>query len=91
MAELDAVVATARVAGPGSPFVGIRVSNPRQAWSVREYDRRWPTQAEAIALHSETLAVTSRADSKSFSLVPKLIRWGIDLHMGCCSACRTGS
>lgn len=82
LSDLDAVATAARAAGIDSPFMEIRLPRPAQAWSVREYDRSWPTQVDAIALHPNTLAVTSRADFDSFTLVPKLIRWGIDLHMG---------
>ncbi len=28
------------------------------------------------------MTVTSRADFDTFTIIPKLIRWGIDLHMG---------
>lgn len=60
----------------------IRLPKPRQAWVVREYDRRWPTQVDTVAIHPETLQIISRADFANFTLVPKLIRWGIDAHMG---------
>lgn len=80
--QLDAVAAAARAAGIDSPKMEIRLPKPAQAWMVREYDRSWPTQVDTIALAPETLAVTSRADFASFTLVPKLIRWGIDAHMG---------
>ncbi|MFC0198860.1 PepSY-associated TM helix domain-containing protein [Paracoccus rhizosphaerae] len=82
LADLDAVAEAARAAGIDSPFMEIRLPKPDQAWSVREYDRSWPTQVDAIALHPNTLDVTSRADFDSFAIVSKLIRWGIDLHMG---------
>ncbi len=82
LSDLDNVAAAARAAGIDSPFMEIRLPRPGQAWSVREYDRSWPTQVDAVALHPDTLAVTSRADFDSFTLVPKLIRWGIDAHMG---------
>lgn len=80
--DLDAVAEAARAAGLDSLFMEIRLPKPDQAWSVREYDRSWPTQVDAIALHPDTLTVTSRADFDSFTMVPRLIRWGIDLHMG---------
>ncbi|MCJ8140017.1 PepSY-associated TM helix domain-containing protein [Falsirhodobacter halotolerans] len=80
--QLDAVEAASRKAGIDSPFLEIRLPKPGQAWSVREYDRSWPTQVDTIALDPATMAVTSRADFAEFTLVPKLIRWGIDAHMG---------
>ncbi|MDN5567935.1 MAG: PepSY domain-containing protein [Paracoccus sp. (in: a-proteobacteria)] len=82
VADLDAVFNVARMAGIDSPFVEIRLPKPDNAWSVREYDRSWPTQVDAIAIHPDNLSVTSRADFENFALVPKLIRWGVDLHMG---------
>lgn len=80
--QLDAVEAASRIAGLDSSFMEIRLPKPGQAWSVREYDRSWPTQVDTIALDPTTMAVTSRADFATFTLVPKLIRWGIDAHMG---------
>ncbi|WP_265502160.1 PepSY-associated TM helix domain-containing protein [Paracoccus beibuensis] len=82
MWDLDAVAAAARAAGIDSPFMEIRLPKPEQAWAVREYDRRWPTQVDTVALDPATFATTDRANFDSFTLVPKLIRWGIDLHMG---------
>lgn len=80
--RLDAVLAAARAAGIDSGFVEIRPPRPGRAWLVREYDRSWPTQVDTVAIDPATLRVTSRADFASFPLVAKLIRWGIDLHMG---------
>jgi len=81
--QLDAVLAAARAAGIDSPHVEMRP--PRadgQAWLVREYDRAWPTQVDTVAIDPRDLAVVSRADFETFPLIAKLIRWGIDAHMG---------
>ncbi len=80
--QLDAVAAAARAGGIDSPLMEIRLPKPGQAWIVREYDRSWPTQVDTVAIHPETLQITSRADFATFTLIPKLIRWGIDAHMG---------
>ncbi|UPG71138.1 PepSY domain-containing protein [Roseomonas gilardii subsp. gilardii] len=80
--QLDAVLAVARAAGINSPLVELRLPRSGQAWVVREFDRNWPTQADTVAIDPRTLAVTDRADFADFPLVAKLIRWGIDLHMG---------
>ncbi|WP_347137837.1 PepSY-associated TM helix domain-containing protein [Paracoccus sp. SSK6] len=80
--QLDAVARAARAGGIDSPMMEIRLPKPGQAWIVREYDRSWPTQVDTVAIHPDTMAITSRADFASFTLVPKLIRWGIDTHMG---------
>lgn len=83
VARFDAVVATARAAGIDSPVIEIRP--PRtvdQAFRVSEYDRSWPTQVDTVAVDPNRMTVTSRADFAMFPLVAKLIRWGIDTHMG---------
>lgn len=82
-APLDAVLAAARKAGIDSPHLEIRPPRAEgTAWMVREYDRSWPTQVDTIALDPRDLSVTGRADFETFPLVAKLIRWGIDAHMG---------
>ncbi len=83
VARFDGVVAAARAAGIDSPMIEIR--QPRtvgQAFRVSEYDRSWPTQVDTIAVDPGSYTVTSRADFESFPVVAKLIRWGIDAHMG---------
>lgn len=80
--ELDTVLSIAREAGIDSPYTEIRLPKPEQAWSIREYDRSWPTQVDSLAIDPNTLEVTSRADFETFGLVAKLVRWGIDAHMG---------
>jgi uncharacterized iron-regulated membrane protein len=49
---------------------------------VREYDRQWPTQVDTIAVDPQSMTIVSRADFASFPFASKLIRWGIDAHMG---------
>ncbi|GGF87828.1 membrane protein [Rhizobium wenxiniae] len=83
VARFDGVVASARAAGIDSPMIEIRP--PRtvgQAFRVSEYDRSWPTQVDTIAVDPSDFKVTSRADFETFPIVAKLIRWGIDAHMG---------
>jgi len=81
--RMDQVLAVARTGGIDSPMVEIRP--PRgagKAWLVSEYDRRWPTQVDTVAIDPRTMTITSRADFENFPIVAKLIRWGIDAHMG---------
>ncbi|QUS37283.1 PepSY-associated TM helix domain-containing protein [Falsirhodobacter algicola] len=80
--QLDAAAAAAKAGGIDSPRFEIRLPRPGQAWMVREYDRRWPSQVDTVALDPATLAVTDRAMFASFGPVAKMIRWGIDMHMG---------
>lgn len=82
-AQLDAVLAAARAAGIDAGMLEIRPPrNDRQAWRVSEIDRSWPTQVDTVAVDPATMQVTSRADFAEFPMVSKLIRWGIDAHMG---------
>lgn len=80
--RLDDVALAARHAGIDSPYMEIRTPKPGQAWAIREYDRRWPTQVDTVALNPQTLAVTSHANFSQFPLVAKLIQWGVAAHMG---------
>lgn len=81
--QLDAVLGAAKAAGIDSPHVEMRPPRAEgQAWLVREYDRSWPTQVDTVALDPRDLSVVSRADFETFPLIAKLIRWGIDAHMG---------
>lgn len=82
-AQLDAVLAAARAAGIDAGMLEIRPPrNDRQAWRISETDRSWPTQVDTVAVDPATMQVTSRADFAEFPMVSKLIRWGIDAHMG---------
>ena len=79
----DGVLHAARAAGIDAGEIEIRAPRkPDQAWVVREVDRAWPTQVDAVAIDGRDMAVVSRADFAGFPLVAKLIRWGIDAHMG---------
>lgn len=80
--QLDAVLVAARTAGLGAAKLEIRLPKPGKAWMVAEYDRSWPTQVDTLALAPDTLDVLDRTNFESFGLIPKLIRWGIDAHMG---------
>ncbi|WP_145932208.1 PepSY-associated TM helix domain-containing protein [Yersinia bercovieri] len=79
----DAVLEQARLAGIDAAKVEIRPgSNENSAWTVAEIDRSWPTQVDARAFNIKTMQVVDRLDFDQFPLVAKLIRWGIDAHMG---------
>ncbi|OZI61735.1 PepSY-associated TM helix domain-containing protein [Bordetella genomosp. 11] len=81
--QFDRIVATARAAGIDASEIEVRPPRqPDQAWTVREVDRAWPTQVDAIAIDGRDFSIVSRADFATFPLVAKLIRWGIDTHMG---------
>ena len=82
-ALFDPVLTTARAAGIDAGLLEIRPAQQTgTAWLVREVDRSWPTQVDSVAVDPQQMRVTSRADFAQFPLVAKLIRWGIDAHMG---------
>lgn len=79
----DAVLEQARLAGIDAAKVEIRPgSSANHAWTVAEIDRSWPTQVDARAFNIKTMQVVDQLDFDQFPLVAKLIRWGIDAHMG---------
>ncbi len=79
----DGVLMTARAAGIDAALLEIRApKRADQAWTVREVDRAWPTQVDAVAIDARSMQVVSQARFADFPVVAKLIRWGIDAHMG---------
>jgi uncharacterized iron-regulated membrane protein len=81
--DFDRILQTARQGGIDSTQLEIRPPRSAdQAWMVREVDRSWPTQVDTIAIDPATHTITSRADFDTFPLIAKLIRWGVDMHMG---------
>ncbi|WNJ94741.1 PepSY-associated TM helix domain-containing protein [Vibrio ruber] len=82
-AQFDGVLLAARRAGIDAAKLEIvPAKTPTKAWLVREIDRAWPTQVDSVAVDAQRMIVTSRADFAHFPLIAKLIRWGIDAHMG---------
>ena len=81
--DIDSILDAARAGGIDSDQLEIRPPRTAdQAWTVREVDRSWPTQVDTVAIDPTTNAITSRADFATFPLIAKLIRWGVDMHMG---------
>lgn len=79
----DPVLAIAREAGLTAAKLEIRPATmPGKAWMIREIDRSWPSQVDAISVDPVTLQITSEARFAEYPLIAKLIRWGIDAHMG---------
>lgn len=78
----DVALASARFEGIDAPMTEIRPPRPGQAWLVTEYDRSWPSQVDAAAIDPAMFTLISRTNFESFPLVAKLVRWGIDAHMG---------
>ncbi|MDP5253765.1 MULTISPECIES: PepSY domain-containing protein [unclassified Vibrio] len=81
--DFDAVLTIARQGGIDADKVEIKPpSASDRAWLVREIDRSWPSQVDSVAIDLDRQTITSRADFSDYPLVAKLIRWGIDAHMG---------
>lgn len=81
--EFDQVLHTARTAGIESGKIEIVPAyTSDRAWYVREIHRAWPTQVDSLTVDPSTMQVISHAEFAHFPLIAKLIRWGIDAHMG---------
>ncbi len=79
----DHVEHAARSVGIDAAKIEIRPPGaPNKAWLVKEIDRSWPTQVDSVAIDPKSMSIISRADFVDFPIVAKLIRWGIDAHMG---------
>lgn len=79
----DQVLASARAAGIDANKLEIKPpKSADKAWFVREIDRSWPSQVDSVAVDPRNMTVISRSDFETFPVIAKLIRWGIDAHMG---------
>jgi len=79
----DSVLAIAQDVNVDTGLVEIRPpTEAGTAWVVQEIQRSYPTEVDAVAIDGQTMQVVDRVDFDDFSLVAKLSRWGIDLHMG---------
>jgi len=79
----DSVLAIAQDVNVDTGLVEIRPpTEAGSAWVVQEIQRSYPTEVDAVAIDGQTMKVVDRVDFDDFSLVAKLSRWGIDLHMG---------
>ncbi|MFT2112101.1 PepSY-associated TM helix domain-containing protein [Marinomonas sp. 2405UD68-3] len=79
----DQILATAKSAGINAHKLEIKPPKSiDKAWYVREIDRSWPSQVDSVAIDPRSMTVTSRSDFETYPLIAKLIRWGIDAHMG---------
>lgn len=79
----DSVLTIAQDVNVDTGLVEIRPpTEAGAAWVVQEIQRSYPTEVDAVAIDGQTMQVVDRVDFDDFSLVAKLSRWGIDLHMG---------
>jgi len=81
--EYDTVLSMARAHGIDAAQIQIKPpTSGNQAWTVAEIQRKWPTQADSIAIDMEQHKVIDQLAFKDYSLVAKLTRWGVDAHIG---------
>ncbi|MDC4724594.1 PepSY-associated TM helix domain-containing protein [Acinetobacter baumannii] len=81
--EFDSVLAIAQANGINSTEIQIKPPvAENQAWTVAEIQRKWPTQADSIAIDMHEHKVIDKLAFKDYSLVAKLTRWGVDAHIG---------
>ncbi|GGK67233.1 peptidase [Planomonospora parontospora subsp. parontospora] len=81
-ADADRIVAAAAGAGLSGPLEVAWPAEPGAAFTVKEMDREWPQRNDQVAVDAATGRVTGELRFDDFPLVAKLIRWGIDGHMG---------
>ncbi|WP_082712214.1 PepSY-associated TM helix domain-containing protein [Vibrio tritonius] len=81
--QFDGVLASARTFGLSAGKIEIVPAyQAGKAWMVHEIDRAWPTQVDAVSIDPISNKVVSHVYFADYPLVAKLIRWGIDAHMG---------
>ncbi|MDP9868159.1 putative iron-regulated membrane protein [Streptosporangium brasiliense] len=81
-ADADRIVAAAQGAGLSGPLEVVWPVEPGAAFTVKEMDREWPQRNDQVAVDPATGQVVGELRFDDFPLVAKLIRWGIDGHMG---------
>lgn len=82
-AQFDQALLLARQHGITSKQLQIKPPvEANTAWTVSEIRRRWPTQADSIALDLQNNRVIDHLYFKDFPLAAKLTRWGVDAHIG---------
>ncbi|WP_336009854.1 PepSY-associated TM helix domain-containing protein [Acinetobacter calcoaceticus] len=81
--EFDTALSIARAHGIDAAKIQIKPpTSGNQAWTVAEIQRKWPTQADSIAIDMEQHKVIDQLAFKDYSFVAKLTRWGVDAHIG---------
>ncbi|HCK00057.1 MAG TPA: hypothetical protein DHV72_08525 [Serratia grimesii] len=79
----DGILLQAQLNGIEADKLEIRPSlDANHAWTVSEIDRSWPTRINAVAIDPASFKILDRLEFERFPLIAKLIRWGIDAHMG---------
>jgi uncharacterized iron-regulated membrane protein len=80
---IDRMLAKGRSVNIENAMVEIDLPTTKDgAWVVQEIRRTYPTAVSSVAIDAGDMRVVSRTDWDRYPLVAKLIRWGIDTHMG---------
>lgn len=81
--DFDTALVIARQHGIDASQIQIKPpSDANQAWTVSEIQRRWPTQADSIAIDVQKHQVLDQLYFQDYPLIAKLTRWGVDAHIG---------
>lgn len=81
--DFDTALAIARQHGIDASQIQIKPpSDVNQVWTVSEIQRRWPTQADSIAIDVQQHQVLDQLYFQDYPLISKLTRWGVDAHIG---------
>lgn len=81
--NFDQVLQVARQNGIHSSEIQIKPpTRINTAWTVSEIRRRWPTEADSIAIDLQSNKVIDHLKFEDFPLAAKLTRWGVDAHIG---------
>ncbi|MBG0830042.1 PepSY domain-containing protein [Planomonospora sp. ID67723] len=81
-ADADRIVQAAHGAGLSGPLEIVWPAESGAAFTVKEMDREWPQRNDQVAIDAASGRVAGELRFDDFPLVAKLIRWGIDGHMG---------
>ncbi|GAA3441650.1 PepSY-associated TM helix domain-containing protein [Planomonospora venezuelensis] len=81
-ADVDRITRAAAGAGLSGPLEIAWPAEPGAAFTVKEMDREWPQRNDQVAVDAASGQVVGELRFDDFPLVAKLIRWGIDGHMG---------
>ncbi|MFF5208634.1 PepSY-associated TM helix domain-containing protein [Streptosporangium sp. NPDC000396] len=79
---VDQIAQAAAGKGLSGPMEIVWPGKPGGAYVVKEMDRTWPQHNDQVAVDPATGQVVGELRFDDFPLVAKLIRWGIDGHMG---------
>lgn len=81
--DFDQVLMLAQRHGIDSTYLQIKPPSAlQQAWTVAEIQRRWPTEADSVAIDLQQHKIIDHLSFNDYPLIAKLTRWGVDAHIG---------